>query len=710
MAKLPTTLSDALPTPVPQRTVQGYDSQTLPNAEYRAGQAVQADALAIQDKQNKDAILDAQNRVNAAKKKAMDVLYGDGQNEGLFAAKGGAALGSEDKYTKAFEAIKAAAMDGVKNPTAQKALNTDLDNLNLSNLDNVKRFEMTERKGYATDLTKAQSTLDSQRAGLEFNNQKTIDSLLANADKIGQTNAKLAGALPNDLIWKQEITKARSDVLAAQLDAMSKSKDPAVLMAFNAKYDQYRQAGNLTLEAVDKFDAVREKIAPVVEAVTARAQDNHDQMTFQVPDDKILSAIGEQESNNDDSAVSPKGASGAMGIMPDTALALAGGDQKKADAILNNPTENRKFGAQYYAQMKTQFGDTRMALMAYNAGPTVVTDWMNGTNKSEKNPDKLKIGDPAKGEVSVDQFIAQVPWAETRKYPGDVLKKAGYAGSVGPMDMAVAQDRATKLSPEGAKTYLEMVKSDNEAYAAQIDTVRKQTLDAALQYMADQGAGYRLMPAQLQAQIDAAGLTKEIKDYNPTKVSDPSTLKYLMDLPPKQLAEVDLNTPDIRLGLSAVDYSKWQQKKQQMSTPAGQVTTTFMQQVLKDGFARRGVTTTTRYDPSTGEAITEGGADYIRAHDLLNSAIDAYAQENGGRLPDGAAIQKMGDQIFTKVIVPQSHWYTLGMNVNSEMDKYGVTREQITGEEEEQILDTLKKNGDSPTDQKVITMYIKRHT
>lgn len=704
MGKLPTTLGDALPTPTPQRSVNGYDSQTLPNAQYNAGREAQSDALAIQDKQNKDAILDAQNRVNAAKQKTLDLLYGDGENEGLFAQKGGGAIGSGDRYNKAFAAIRASAMDGVKNPTAQKALMLDLDNLNLSNEDNVKRFEMTERKGYATDLTHAQQTVDSQRAGLEYNNQKTIDTLLLNADKTGMTNAKLAGARPNDLIWKQEITKARSGVLGAQLDAMSKSKDPQVLMQFNAKYDEYRKAGNLTLEAVDKFDQVREKIAPVVEAVTARGIDNHDQMTYQVPDDKIFSAITEQESGGDDNAVSPKGASGAMGIMPDTALALAGGDKDKAAAILNNPKDNREAGQRYYTQMKGQFGDTRMALMAYNAGPTVVTDWMNGTNKSEKNPDKLKIGDPSKGEVSVDQFIAQVPWPETRKYPGDVLKKAGYSGSIGPMDMAQAQERATKLSPEGAKTYLEMVKRDNEAYAAQQNQVRKQTMDAALQYMADKGEGYRLMPAPLQAQIDNAGLTAQMKDYNPVKPSDKSTLMYLMNLPPKQLAEVDLDTADIRLNLSAVDYSKWQQRQKNMSTPGGQVTGTFMQQVLKDGFSRRGVTTTTRYDTATGEAITEGGADYIRAHDLLNSAIDAYAQENNGRMPDGAAIQKMGDQIFTKVMVPGDWWGT------NEIDKYSVTRDQVTGQDEADILDTLKKNGETPTDQKVIAMYVKRYS
>ncbi len=703
IAVLPTTLGDALPTPQTQRTIQGYDSQILPNSEIQAGRNMAADAQELQDKQNKDAILDAQNRSNTAKQKTMDLLYGDGKNEGLFAAKGGAAIGSGDKYQKAFAAIRAEALAGVNNITAQKALGSDLAALNLSNLDNVKRFEMQERRGYTGDLTQAQQDLDSQRAGLEYNNQNTINTLLVDADKTGATAAKLKGALPGDLIWKQEMTKARGAVLSAQLDSMSKSKDPNVLMQFNAKYDEYRQAGNLPLADVEKFDKIKETITPTIDALKGRADDNHQQLTYQVPEDKIVSAIGQTESGGDPTAVSPKGATGTMGIMPETALEIAGGDKAKAAAILSNPTENAKAGAQYYQQMKTQFGDTRMALMAYNAGPTVVNDWINGTNKSGKNDSNLKIGDPSKGQVSVDQFIAQVPFAETRAYPGKVLKNAGYTGTIGPTDMAMAQDRAAKMLPESGKAYLEMVKHDNDAYAAQVDQTRKTTMDSALQYMADQGAGYRLMPLDLQSQIDSAGLTAQIKAYNPTAPSDPSTLQYLMGLPPKKLAETDLNTPDIRLSLSPVDYSKWEQKKKQMGTAGGQIAESFMQNVLREGFARRGQTIHTHFDANTGEAVTEGGEDYIRAHDLLNQSVDAYAQENGGRLPDGAAIQKMSDQIFTKLVVPGKWWGT------NELDKYAIKRADITGEEEQQILDTLKKNGETPTDQKVLTMYIKRH-
>lgn len=705
-ATLPTTLSDSLPTPQPQRTTNDYQSQAVPDAQIQAGQQTVQDARATQDREDRNAILDAQSRSNDAKAKTMAILYGDDTNPGLFAARGQQAMGSEDAYNKQFADIQTQAMDGVTNIQAQKALKMDLENLNLSNVDNVKRFEQEQRRGYTVDLAGAQNALDSQRAGLEPNNQATIDQLVASAKQTGITNAKLKGAVPGDTIWNGEITNATSNVLSQQLDAMSRSKDPSVLMQFNTKYEQYRQSGNLTLDAVDKFDKVKELISPTIDAMKQRADDNHNQLTYQVPDDKIVSAIGKVESGGNDAAVSPKGASGAMGIMPDTALALAGGDQTKANQILSNPDANKAAGAQYFQQMKGQFGDTRMALMAYNAGPTVVSDWMNGTNNSGKNDSKLRLGDPSKGQVTVDQFIAQVPFAETRAYPGKVLGAAGFSGSIGPMDMSLAQDKAAKMQPEAAKTYLEMVTRDNAAYAAQADQARKSTMDTAFQYMADQGAGYRTMPVGLQSQIDAAGLTQQIKNYNPTAPSDQATLMYLMGLPPKKLAETDLNTPDIRMSLSPVDYSKWKQKQTQMSSPAAQVTESYMQNVLRNGFARRGISTRTHFDPDTGEAITDGGEDFIRAHDLLNTSIDAYSQENDGRMPDGAAIQKMGDGIFTKILVPGKLWgtnpgnkYDIKIDDIQALDK-GITKAKIS--------DELVRRGISPTDQNIIATYVSR--
>lgn len=82
-----------------------------------------------------------------------------------------------------------------------------------------------------------------------------------------------------------------------------------------------------------------------------------------VPEDLFLRLI-ERESNWNPSAVSDKGATGLAQLMPDTARLL--------NVDIGDPKANLDGGARYLRMMFDRFGNWRLALAAYNAGPDAV--------------------------------------------------------------------------------------------------------------------------------------------------------------------------------------------------------------------------------------------------------------------------------------------------------------------------------------------------
>ncbi len=85
-------------------------------------------------------------------------------------------------------------------------------------------------------------------------------------------------------------------------------------------------------------------------------------------DYSLLFAIIQQESAWNPKAVSPRGAIGLMQIMPATAEYFCGLGRKQ----LFDPEMNLECGTAYFIQQLKNFGSVKLALCAYNAGPTRV--------------------------------------------------------------------------------------------------------------------------------------------------------------------------------------------------------------------------------------------------------------------------------------------------------------------------------------------------
>ena len=85
-------------------------------------------------------------------------------------------------------------------------------------------------------------------------------------------------------------------------------------------------------------------------------------------DSALVFAVIKEESGGDPKAVSPAGAKGLMQLMDSTAEEL--GTPK-----VFNPDDNIDSGTRYLKQMLDRFGDTKLALAAYNAGPENVVKY-----------------------------------------------------------------------------------------------------------------------------------------------------------------------------------------------------------------------------------------------------------------------------------------------------------------------------------------------
>ena len=78
----------------------------------------------------------------------------------------------------------------------------------------------------------------------------------------------------------------------------------------------------------------------------------------------MIVAVAKVESNLDTEAVSPAGAHGLLQVLPSTAAEMELDPYRVGENVLA--------GARYLRQMLDRFKSTRLALAAYNAGPTAV--------------------------------------------------------------------------------------------------------------------------------------------------------------------------------------------------------------------------------------------------------------------------------------------------------------------------------------------------
>lgn len=116
---------------------------------------------------------------------------------------------------------------------------------------------------------------------------------------------------------------------------------------------------------------------------------------YQIPVE-ILYGVIKTESNFDEAALSSAGACGLMQLMPETFLWLQSiKGESLNEAEIFDPKINIDYGSSYLSMLYERFGNWDTVFAAYNAGPTIVSVWL---------------------QSSVDMTLSDIPYSETENY------------------------------------------------------------------------------------------------------------------------------------------------------------------------------------------------------------------------------------------------------------------------------------------------------
>jgi soluble lytic murein transglycosylase-like protein len=235
---------------------------------------------------------------------------------------------------------------------------------------------------------------------------------------------KFAKAPPTEQNVKTLLDRAAEMGYLGSKAAQQSALEPAAPeQTTSAKIDIDAQIEAVTRE----IEALQGESAPAPESVKVGKQNISIPIGKEFAPPSLVRAVMKVESGGKQEAVSAKGATGLMQLMPATAKAL-GVDPK-------DPQENVEGGSKYLQRMINKYGSKELALAAYNWGPGNVTNAVAKVEAEGETPTWEKI----------KQFV-KVP-KETREYVDKVLKVAETIASVAPItgEIISAQDTIESL-------------------------------------------------------------------------------------------------------------------------------------------------------------------------------------------------------------------------------------------------------------------------
>lgn len=386
-------------------SLEGQAESNLGRTLEHSGDVLAAHAMKFQEQQN---IANVNDTYATSFSPAFRDLY-----QKYYSLQGKDAVDQMPEYMDKMQEARTNARNALPNEPQRKMFDEISRRRVEMELDGMARYADQQNKVWRSDTHKATLEQLSLQAADKANDEQSFGTALGSAAaEIDRYTSSIGGSAEQA---RASFSKFAGDAMHQRIQSLMLADPMAARDLYRANagmipalqrpvLEHQLKASTLPIEAKRAAEGImRGQALPELDAA----------MT--IAGEPLISAVIAQESGGNAAAVSSKGAQGLMQLMPDTAREVAGQmgleyDEKK---LTGDAAYNKALGSRYLQNMLARYGGNQtLALAAYNAGPKNVDAWTK------------RFGDPAKGEISDEEFAKAIPFAETRDYVQKVNAKA----------------------------------------------------------------------------------------------------------------------------------------------------------------------------------------------------------------------------------------------------------------------------------------------
>lgn len=653
-----------------------------------------AEILASRSREQADtaSIMDADRKLTEWQQSTMFNPEG-----GVYTRKGAAALDITNQTLSQFEETQAK-IGQTLTSEQQRARYAQIVAGRRTSLSNeLNKYEFTQREQYYDDTAEGQRKSAIQGAALYADDPQQLAYYQTKMNIVEGAEAQRKG-LPAELA-EQKRLEANTRLNGAVIEQLA-ARDP-----MKAREYFTSNAINMTADAQIK---AAEMLKPLIDRQVGVSVGSKAVEAVSSQDNRLFASIlqaesgGKQFDRNGEPMTSSRGAIGTAQIMPGTgpeAAKLAGVEWDE-NRFRNDADYNRQLGQAYFQKLTNDFRSPALAVAAYNAGPGMVNDWINGTNATGKNESKLKLGDPRTGEISQAEFLDRIPFKETREYTQKVLGKALQPQEPSFGEVAQAIDSRDDLTADQKAIALKAAKDRIDWQAEQRKQQDAQNLESAWDTVL-QGNSWDSIPAATWAALPAEG-RKQIMNYKPGRPTDQEVYYRARD---EIVNGNELNLLAMRGKLSDTDFQELTKLQQDRREKGAEATASIgsNDDIFKEALRIAGI------DPNAkaGKADAKSVA---AARRYVDTQIRALEQDQGKKAtPD--QVQKVVDRAFIQGDVPGSGlmglFSTKRRTFEREPGDQVIVRDikQIPADEHQQIVEALKRHGRVANDAEILKLF-----